>query len=114
MSTFTDLTGITSDAETGVMAIVAQYLEPLDADARDRVLMWAHARFHSHNIEVDGETVERRTIWLDELPTENDLVLVGGREVPVAYSKLVVEADELTYRLTVDLGELPNAEALES
>lgn len=82
------------DAEVGVMAVVAQFLDPLDADARDRVLMWAHSRFMAR-----PEATGPRTHWLEDLPATGEVVRVDGRDLHVDTVRFDYEDEVLTMHL---------------
>jgi hypothetical protein len=83
------------DAEVGVMAILAQYIEPLDSDARDRVVNYAYTRWHSMPPETDGP----RTHWFEDLPASGDLVHYGGRDEPVQVT-VAVDGRRVEYRMS--------------
>lgn len=94
------------DPEASAMNVLAGLMDDLDDDSRDRVLMWAHARFHSANTEpVDPDAP--RTHWFEDLPASGDVVHYGGRDHAIVV-QVRVDGSRFDYRMTSLDAEVPD------
>lgn len=94
-----------SDLEVTAFQALTDALEPLDEDARRRVLSWGYGRFVP---PIDVDEGGPRTYWLDEMPGQGDLLHHAGRDLTVDVD-LRVERGQVTYRMTTDaaVAEVP-------
>lgn len=96
-----------NDPEAEAVNAFAAALEPLDPDARKRVLGLAYSRYVPPP-DLDGP----RTYWLDEMPAEGDLLHHGGRDLEITGVRAQAVGERVEYWMAT--GHVPAVELFPS